>query len=285
MKLTSADLHNLSEIAKKAALSAGDIISQYAKQEINHKLKGDTGSLAANIVTEVDFLAQEKILEVLSESIKFYDLAVLTEESEDDFSRLEKDNFWCIDPLDGTLYYQRKESGYAVSIALVSKAGEPLLGIIYDPFEDKLYNSFNPPVNNINNNSSNLTIYCDRYYRETPRLQDQFQERIEQLKITLNKAGYTSVKLDSQGGAVRNALAALINTPACYIKFPKKEKGGGCVWDYAATSCFFLQSNFIVSDMSGQKLNLNPKGSLYYNHCGIVFSSHKTIAEAIYQLL
>ena len=52
-----------------------------------------------------------------------YDLALLTEELEDDGSRHVKDYFWCIDPIDGTLPFTQKKPGYGVSIALVARDG------------------------------------------------------------------------------------------------------------------------------------------------------------------
>ncbi|MBF0265921.1 MAG: inositol monophosphatase, partial [Gammaproteobacteria bacterium] len=101
MQLNQNDLQQLCQLAEKAALSAGDIIRQYANDDLNPRLKEGNGSLASKIVTKVDILAQNKILEILSDSINQYDLALLTEESEDDEARLIKDYFWCVDPLDG----------------------------------------------------------------------------------------------------------------------------------------------------------------------------------------
>ncbi|MCU7967390.1 MAG: hypothetical protein KZQ74_09420, partial [gamma proteobacterium symbiont of Bathyaustriella thionipta] len=60
--------------------------------------------------------------------------------------------------------------------------------------------------------------------------------------------------------------------------------GGGCLWDYAASSCFFAEGNAVVTDITGNKLDLNPLESIYMNHCGIVFASHQKIANSIYQL-
>ena len=52
-----------------------------------------------------------------------YDFGILTEETPDNGSRLVKDYFWCVDPLDGTLPFTEGTPGYSVSIALVSKSG------------------------------------------------------------------------------------------------------------------------------------------------------------------
>ena len=58
--------------------------------EVLHKEGGDT--YASQVVTEVDSKAQDAILRVLQSVLlkNAHDLAVLTEESEDDRSRFEK---------------------------------------------------------------------------------------------------------------------------------------------------------------------------------------------------
>jgi 3'(2'), 5'-bisphosphate nucleotidase/myo-inositol-1(or 4)-monophosphatase len=121
MHLTTNALLALSQLAIEAAKKAGALISEYSTKDVEVKNKEAADSLAAQVVTEVDVKAQNTILEVLSPSLTTYDLALLTEESVDDKSRFEKDYFWCIDPMDGTLAFTEKTPGYAVSIALVSR--------------------------------------------------------------------------------------------------------------------------------------------------------------------
>ncbi|MBT5915916.1 MAG: inositol monophosphatase, partial [Opitutae bacterium] len=117
------DLNRLTIHAVNAALDAGNLIKRYQDIEVEvlHKDGGDT--YASQVVTEVDQKAQDAILRILEPTCCEFDLALLTEESEDDRSRFEKNYFWCIDPLDGTLPFTRKEPGYSVSIALVARDG------------------------------------------------------------------------------------------------------------------------------------------------------------------
>jgi fructose-1,6-bisphosphatase/inositol monophosphatase family enzyme len=107
MQLSAQQLKELSLDAERAARRAGALISNYAGRdfEVSHKPGGD--SLASQVVTEVDELAQSVILKELKSSVQDYDLALLAEELEDDGSRLKKDYFWCIDPMDGTLPFTR----------------------------------------------------------------------------------------------------------------------------------------------------------------------------------
>jgi len=124
MNLTSTNLSNLCKTAIEAAKQAGRLINSYTNKNITVQNKEAADSLASQVVTEVDVKAQDIILGVLSPTLEKYDLALLTEESVDDKSRFEKDYFWCIDPMDGTLAFTEKTPGYAVSVALVSKNGE-----------------------------------------------------------------------------------------------------------------------------------------------------------------
>ncbi|MBT3468503.1 MAG: inositol monophosphatase, partial [Opitutae bacterium] len=127
------NLKELTTHAVQAAREAGELIRSYQDREVEvlHKEGGDT--YASQVVTEVDRKAQDAILQILGPPCEEFDLAVLTEESEDDGSRFEKKFFWCIDPMDGTLPFIRKEPGYSVSIGLVAKDGSPRIGVVYDP--------------------------------------------------------------------------------------------------------------------------------------------------------
>ncbi len=55
----------------------------------------------------------------------------MSEESEDDLSRLEKERVWIVDPLDGTGVYRATED-FVVQIAL-TVGGQPVLGVVYQP--------------------------------------------------------------------------------------------------------------------------------------------------------
>ena len=103
MRLSENDLFLLSQCAISAAYQAGHLIAKYANRKVEVNTKEGGTSLAAQVVTEVDYLSQEIILQILRPTCEIFDLALLSEESPDDRERLHKDFFWCIDPLDGYL--------------------------------------------------------------------------------------------------------------------------------------------------------------------------------------
>jgi 3'(2'), 5'-bisphosphate nucleotidase len=62
----------------------------------------------------------------------FPNYGLLTEESDDDLSRLEKSRVWIVDPLDGTSDFISGTGDFVVQIALAVE-GKPALGVIYQP--------------------------------------------------------------------------------------------------------------------------------------------------------
>ena len=282
------DLQSLAETAVAAARSAGQIISESSNQEIEVEHKDGGHTYASQVVTEVDRKAQDAILEILRPACDEYDFALLTEESEDDHSRFQKEYFWCIDPLDGTLPFTKKEPGYSVSIALVAKCGKPQIGVVYDPVHDVLWEAAigrgvkknNQPWT-MNSNSEVLTFTYDRSFEKHP----ERQRVLDELNSYAQAIGLTKVHATQYGGAVINACHALESAPGCHFKFAKPEEGGGSIWDYAATACLFEQAGASVSDVYGGALDLNRSDSTFMNHRGAVFATDTTLASKIRAIL
>jgi fructose-1,6-bisphosphatase/inositol monophosphatase family enzyme len=211
------------------------------------------------------------ILLELAPSIKSFDLGVLTEESVDDSSRLEKDYFWCIDPIDGTLAFTRDTKGYSVSIALISKSGEPIIGVVYNPVDKDLYSGAKG-LGVLKNGKKwtpskkqKSTFICDPTFVGHPK----YDSTIEEFK----KERTSKVEIIAIGGAVMNAIWTIENAPALYAKAPKPKKGGGSIWDYAATTCIYRELGLEAGDYEGNNLSFNNPETIYFNHCGIRFSS------------
>ncbi len=282
------DLQSLAETAVAAARSAGQIISQSSNQEIEVEHKDGGHSYASQVVTEVDRKAQDAILEILNSASDEYDFALLTEESEDDHSRFQKEYFWCIDPLDGTLPFTKKEPGYSVSIALVAKCGKPQIGVVYDPVHDVLWEAAigrgvkkNDQPWMMNSNSEVLTFTYDRSFEKHP----ERQRVLDELNSYAQAIGLTKVHATQYGGAVINACHALESAPGCHFKFAKPEEGGGSIWDYAATACLFEQAGASVSDVYGDALDLNRSDSTFMNHRGAVYATDTSLASKIRAIL
>jgi myo-inositol-1(or 4)-monophosphatase len=285
----------LCTVAIGAARAAGSIIAEHAARAEGEdgwpgevKLKQEQGaSLAASVLTEVDALAQQEILERLAPSRERWGLGLLAEESVDDLSRLRAEAFWCVDPLDGTLPFIEGKAGYAVSVALVGRDGVPLLGVVFDPVKKRLYHALRGggayrdeqrwqasplPRSHIDRP---LALFTDRSFAQHPR----FGEITAALEKLARQRGRPGLEIHATAGAVMNACSTLERPPACYFKLPKATPGGGNLWDYAATACIACEHGASASDCRGKPLDLNNPQTVMMNHCGICYASNPELAE------
>jgi myo-inositol-1(or 4)-monophosphatase len=122
------------KIAVQAALTGGEILSKHRGKVKNIGYKDEV-----NLVTEVDKISEEAILQIIKKN--FPDHAILTEESEEFIPEGKKSKLiykWVIDPLDGTTNYAHGLPIYCVSIAL-EENGKIILGVVYNPNLDELF--------------------------------------------------------------------------------------------------------------------------------------------------
>ena len=270
------DLLQLSNIAIRAALSAGNVIRRYMNDDILVEQKEGGTSYASQVVTAVDKACETAILSHLLPTCEAFDLALLSEETEDDGSRFVKDFFWCIDPMDGTLSFINKQPGFSVSIALIAKDGTPYIGVVFDPSTNTLYHAIKGNGAYKNNNpwelkhtNNHLSYVTDRKLKDTQhaaQIERLLHEHVEQLNLD-------GVKEISGAGSVLNGILVLENGPACMLKLPKKESGGGSIWDFAATACMYQELGLPATNFKGGRLDLNRKDGTFMNHQGVFYAN------------
>lgn len=253
--------------ARCACLAAGRFIQANRDQPLEVGSKG-FANRAADVVTQIDLEAQAIILDILKPTIERYDLGLLAEEGEQDDSRLHKHAFWTIDPLDGTQYFIDGQGGYATSIALVSQDGKSILGVVYDPANEDLYETVIGRGVTLNGDllelaqpeaesSAPTTWFADLSLRDHPNF-DQLQSHF---------------KIRFAGGAVMNTLQLLTHAKSCYCRTPKKDLGGCAIWDLAAVSLMLEEHLGSARFYDGSPLHLNRSESVFFNDRGLAFTS------------
>jgi len=287
--LNSKDIKELAKIAKQAALLAADYIAYHANHSHQIVLKDGVGSLAKQVVTAIDMESQRLILAHLKPSIAEFDFGLLTEELVDDGSRLVKEYFWCIDPLDGTLPFTEQQYGYAVSIALVSRTGEAIIGIVIDPHQNDRYVAIKnqgvwrnewPYKFKQPNRPESLICHFDRSFRESV----EYDQTIEDLQALCNKLNYQNLDIRTGFGAVMNACGLLDISAGCYFKLQKSSLGGGCIWDFASTRLIYEELGLHVSTINGKPLPLNNPSTSYMNNHGVIYATNLQLGKELIQM-
>jgi 3'(2'), 5'-bisphosphate nucleotidase len=123
---------NLKDI-ETIARQAGEVIMEIYRRDFQIDYKDDKSPL-----TEADTKSNEIICEALKNL--YPEIPMLSEENKEVLFEDRKDweYYWCIDPIDGTKEFIKKNDEFTVNIALVHK-NVPVLGVVYAPAIDAMY--------------------------------------------------------------------------------------------------------------------------------------------------
>jgi len=111
---------------------AGNEILQYYNKDVEILYKDDSSPL-----TKADLASNKIILNALN--YLDINIPILSEESFVDWNtRKNWNQYWLVDPLDGTKEFIKKNGEFTVNIALI-KNNNPILGVIFAPAKSMLY--------------------------------------------------------------------------------------------------------------------------------------------------
>lgn len=126
------DLLAIQSIIETAAQES--LISIYQQSTASYKSDG-------SIVTDADIAMQDILAGKLSSA--YPQVKMLSEEIDPQSQQSAMSSgqdYWCIDPLDGTTNYHASLPIFSVSLALISE-GEVVLGIVYDPLRGEFFSA------------------------------------------------------------------------------------------------------------------------------------------------
>ena len=237
------------DIAIKAAKEAGDAILEIYQRDFDTHTKKDNSP-----ITEGDLKSNEIIKKILSET----EHVILSEEDNDDLSRLSENMVWIIDPLDGTSDFIDKTGEFTIMIALI-KNKKPILGVIGWPTEKTFFvaqkgsGAFrysNDEWHKISVTSISELSKC-RTVGSRHHLSDREKSFIKKLGIE----DFTSIGSSLKVGKISSGEAE------AYITTTNKMKE----WDSAASYCIISEAGGKMTDMLGNDITYNNKNVFHQN--------------------
>lgn len=239
----------LLEIAVRAAKKASkEILKHYDNFEIY--TKEDKSPL-----TTADLAANEAITNELSKT----GIKICSEESIlGDDERVKEEQFWLVDPLDGTKEFIAQNGEFCVCIALI-KSGRPILSVIAIPCKDKIFYSGGGKVVYINSEILNPQ-------NKTPNLflmgkHGSSKKREEFAK----KFGF---EIKAIGSAIKFCRITE-NLASTYVRL-----GPSSLWDIAAGDFLVEQSGGVTIDLSTMEKPLYNRPTLINNPYLVVDKNH-----------
>ena len=238
------------QFAKEIALYAGKVMMDFYHDDIILNYKEDK-----TVVTLVD----KKINSYLIDKVKdrYSDHSVSGEE--ESYNNNSK-YIWVCDPLDGTGMYVNHIPVFVFSLALVYD-GEPIVGVVYNVNEDKMYYSVKGGCAYCNGVKIcvNARMLGDLGYRTNIEI---FSNDIID-EVLLIKELKESSKISSIGSVARSCMAIATGYFSCDI-FPGTEHGH-C--DLAASYLIVTEAGGKVTDLYGseQRYDASIKGAIITN--------------------
>jgi 3'(2'), 5'-bisphosphate nucleotidase len=261
-----ADLTAELQFACKVAREAATIVNTFYVGSSEVRYKSDREP-----VTEADRSANQHI--VTRVKAAYPNDGMLSEESKDDLSRLDKDRVWIIDPLDGTREFIARNGEFSIMIGLAIK-GKATLGVVMQPESGLLYagtvgkgawlyeaeEKVQLHVSETDK-TNRMVLVSSRSHRQ------QITDRIRaQLRITSERVcGSVGLKV----GLIARQLADLYVHPS-----------PGCKeWDLCAPHALLEAAGGTITDCWGNPLTYNKRDVRAHN--GLVASNSKAHAQVV----
>ncbi|AWH90265.1 3'(2'),5'-bisphosphate nucleotidase [Buchnera aphidicola (Melanaphis sacchari)] len=229
----------LKKVCKLARVAGSAIMDIYSSQEnfikISYKLNNTP-------ITNADYISNNIITTGLTSF--FPNIPILSEEQKHHLKNYKSWNiYWLIDPLDGTKEFLKKNGEFTVNISLIQK-GIPILGVLYAPFFDILYFSFNKKA------WKETSKGCERIYvaqSDVPLLITSRSHIDDQLEYYLSTL--KNYKIKKLGSSLKFGYIAE-GTAQIYPRF-----GSTYIWDTAAGHAIVIASGGKMQALNGRKLD------------------------------
>lgn len=238
------------DFAKEIALYAGKVMMEYYNKKIDLNYKNDK-----TVVTLVDKKINSYLIEKVKE--KYPTHAVNGEE--ENYNQ-DSPYVWVCDPLDGTGMYVDHIPVFVFSLALVYD-GEPIVGVIYNANEDKLYSAIKGQgayCNSAKIYVNNKKLGDLGYKTNIEIFNNELIDEIEILKELKNLS-----KISSIGSVARSCMAIATGDFSCDI-FPGTIHAN-C--DIAASYLIVTEAGGKVTNIYGdnQRYDVDIKGAIITN--------------------
>ena len=228
----------LLEQVKSIAEEAGRAILQiYQQDDVGIQTKRDQSPL-----TQADLASHHIIIEALKTLTP--EIPILSEEGE--ILDEKVDTFWCVDPLDGTKEFIKKNDEFTVNIALI-KEHQPVLGVIHVPVTNETFMALQGEgaFKIHNNQTQRLTKQSDENH-SPPIFAVSRSHLNEKTKAFIDRHQATTIPA---GSSLKLTLLAEGKADA-YPRF-----GTTSLWDMAAGHAILKETGGEIFEFTGRTLS------------------------------
>jgi len=238
---------NIEEIVKKLIdtfLYAGQISIDLRNKGLIKKIKSDNTPVS-NGDLEVNKIITEKIKEVTPK------LPIISEETSDNKSTKGLNDFWLVDPIDGTYDYINDLEEFTINAGLIL-SNHPVAGLIYAPAKKRMFYSFGPNNAYEIKDDKTIKLECSKNFNKDKikfvSYSNKIKPEIEKIHKILNVKEFVRMKSSLKFCAI---AAGEFDG---YVAEPRAFE-----WDIAAGHAILSHAGGKITDFNNQEIRYGKK--------------------------
>ena len=237
--MTQIDIKKIVENLIQTFLDAGKISIDLRKKGLTKEIKSDNTPVS-NGDLEVNKILSKKIFSLTP------NIPIVSEETSENKSKNNLENFWLIDPIDGTYDYINDLDEFTINAGLIIQK-KPVAGLIYAPAKNRMFYSYgdNFSFELINgepirlDNSKNF----DKNEIKFVSYSNKIKPEINEIYKKLNVKKYVRMK-----SSLKFCVIAAGEYDG-YVAEPRASE-----WDIAAGHAILKHSGGTVTDFDGKEI-------------------------------
>ena len=237
--MTQSDIKKIVENLIQTFLNAGRVSLDLRKKGLIKEIKSDNTPVS-NGDLEVNKILTKKILELTP------NIPIVSEETSENKSQDNLEDFWLIDPIDGTYDYINDLDEFTINAGLIIKK-KPAAGLIYAPAKNRMFYSYGDNLSfelidgkpikldhskNFNKNEIKFVSYSNKIKPEISDIHKKLKvKKYVRMKSSLKFCVIAAGEYDG------------------YVAEPRASE-----WDIAAGHAIFKHSGGSVTDFNGEEI-------------------------------
>ena len=220
-------------------LIAGERSIELRKIGLKKEIKSDNTPVTNGDI-EVNNILTEKIKNITS------DIPIVSEESSSNKSNNNLNDFWLIDPIDGTHDYINDKDEFTLNAALIINK-KPKIGIIYAPAKKRLFYTYGNGSSFELINNKEIKIKCEKKTKNNQIKAVSYSEKLKPLIEDFhNKFGVTDYQ------KMKSSLKFCVIATGefdLYVAEPRASE-----WDIAAGHAILENAGGIITDFENNEI-------------------------------
>ena len=232
-------LKKISNELLKTFIDAGERSIKLREIGLKKEIKSDNTPVTNGDI-EVNNILTKKIKNITP------DIPIVSEESSSNKSNTEMNNFWLIDPIDGTYDYVNNKDEFTLNAALIINK-KPELGIIYAPAKKRLFYTYGFGSSFELADNKEIKLTCEKKTGQNEVKAVSYSENLKPVISELHKkfkvTDHTKMKSSLKFCVVATSEFDL------YVAEPRASE-----WDIAAGHAILKNAGGIITDFNGNEI-------------------------------